>query len=67
MEEVKVPQVVAPVTVPPKKESSNVLICIYLMYNTNMITRHQLANMLQIIEKPFPEDMAKWLVGESKK
>lgn len=60
---------VAPVTpvVEKRAESSVVLVMVYILFKANMITRHNIAEILDIISKPFPEDLAGWLTKESKK
>lgn len=48
-----------------KFDVNTVLAFLYLMYKTNNITRKHLKDMLAEVKKPWPEDMAKWLVSES--
>jgi hypothetical protein len=42
-----------------------VLYILYLQYKANMITRQHLKTYFAIINGKHPEDIAKWLVGES--
>jgi hypothetical protein len=46
-------------------DTNTVLAYLYLMYKTNMISRNNLRAMLAEIKKPWPDDMAKYLVEES--
>ena len=41
-----------------------VMIMMYLMYKTNIITNRQLKYMLRVIQQPFPEELAKYLASE---
>lgn len=48
-----------------KFDANTVLAYLYLLYKTNMISRNNLKQMLAEIKKPWPEDVAKFLVKES--
>lgn len=50
-----------------KVEPSVLLLVIYVMYKGNMLSRHNLKEMLDLIGKPFPDDVAGYLVTEAKK
>lgn len=51
-----------------KKELSinvdTILFLLYMFYKCNVLTRHHLKRMLQIIKDKQPEDIAKFLVEE---
>lgn len=48
-----------------KFDSNTVLAYLYLLYKTNMISRNNLRQMLAEIKKPWPEDIAKYLMQEA--
>lgn len=48
-----------------KFDSNTVLAYLYLLYKTNMISRNNLKQMLAEIKKPWPEDVAKYLMQEA--
>jgi hypothetical protein len=50
-----------------KKEPNPTLIVLYILYKSNMISRRNLKQMLEIIKQPFPEELPKYLVTEADK
>ena len=48
-----------------KFDVNTVFAYLYLLYKTNMISRQNLKQMLAEVKKPWPEDVAKYLVEES--
>lgn len=50
-----------------KFDTNTVFAYIYILYQTNMISRNNLKQMIAEIKKPWPEDVAKYLVEESMK
>ena len=50
-----------------KFDTNTVFAFMYLMYKSNMISRQNLKQMLNEVKKPWPEDVAKYLVEESMK
>jgi hypothetical protein len=50
-----------------KFDTNTVFAFMYILYKTNMISRNNLQQMIAEIKKPWPEDVAKYLVEESLK
>lgn len=66
------PKEVAPTPAKEEKpkglDSKNtILVLIYLLYKTNQISNVGIKSMLSIIDKPFPDDLATYLVQEAAK
>lgn len=73
-EKEKMIKVVEPAKVPvpmpepePKKVDNPTLVMLYVMYKSNLIGNHNLKQMLDVIGKPFPDDVAAYLVKEAAK
>ena len=48
-----------------KLNTTTLFYFIYLLYKCNLITRRNVADMLKMIKKETPEDIAKYLVEEA--
>lgn len=66
---VKVEPVTEPLVSSPtvSKVESPVLAMLYVMYKLNMIGNYGVKQALEIIGKPFPDDIAAYLVKEAAK
>ncbi len=64
---VDVPKTLAPIPDAQVIDAKTLTYLIYLLYKTDTFTRYQVKGALEVIKKPAPDDVLKYLMDEIKK